>query len=218
MSPEVHACERALQSAASDLYYISESDSPFEWFFIPADDLERANLSTGSLPDTPAAFASIMYAHEPNANLRHVLAKCANAGQVPLYQPGSDSDDSPGVRDDAISTPSFSYFSTSSASGSGININSSGSDDDFNASTPFHSRIQSIGEFFEPLMDEAASMGQHKQFRELRDRFCLLFGMDPTALSRCCVYRIGQREVGIYAVGIVPGEGIAGLKTLAIET
>ncbi|KAJ1913169.1 hypothetical protein IWQ60_009325 [Tieghemiomyces parasiticus] len=355
MSYSVEACQKALTSATRDLYYISECDSAFDYFFIPADELISCNASTVELPRTAAGFASVMYNHEDHTNLRHVLIRCANADRVQICNPpsddellsetgdhnssansnagsgnvSSDNENAEGQSCDGSSCPNgdsecgsgcksckrccrptekvkglhsdapldrnerpprsereaercqentqrsagrssdtgrqalCASSSCSSSSGAGDypgrSVRNSGdevknkpihhgsdrgspssSDDSLYESTPFKSRVQSLDDFFKPLLVEESSMGQHRQFKELKDRLYLMFTADlgpsppqnsdpltpPPAhvqrqadiMSKCCVYRIGQREVGIYVAGIIPHVGIAGLKTLAVET
>ncbi|KAJ1985722.1 hypothetical protein H4R33_003808 [Dimargaris cristalligena] len=259
-------CESALTSAARDLFYISESDSPFDYFFIPADELERCGASNTQLPPTAAEFAAVMYRHETHTNLRHVLMRCANAGRVRVCVQSSDEDQDDGslanlspdgsmvdiAEDEEEEEEEEPAAHSREESGdrnhshsrrreSGPSSDSSSGDSLYASAPPFRSRIQSLDEFFGPLLFEETSMGQHRQFKELRDRFYLMFTTDlgggggnqassnpATArdstqwaadiMAQCCVYRIGQREVGIYVAGILPRVGIAGLKTLAVET
>ncbi|CAG8478516.1 12914_t:CDS:1 [Acaulospora morrowiae] len=83
--------------------------------------------------------------------------------------------------------------------------------------TEHESQVQTFQEFFEPLTGTNMEdpYGQKEGYKELQKIVEASF----RGKENVKVYKVGEyRRVGVYIVGLVKGVGIAGLKTLSIES
>ncbi|CAG8753289.1 16182_t:CDS:1 [Cetraspora pellucida] len=147
--PEIQRIREDLLEASAQLLYISESEEPYEFIFIPNDQIT-------SLPTNSVELADLI----KQCNIHIMTDEEKTIGE---------------------------------------------------------NHLMTFQEFFEPFTGANAQdpYGQKDGYKELQKIVTAVFG----GKDNVKIYKIGeQRRIGVYIVGLVKGIGIAGLKTISIET
>jgi len=75
---------------------------------------------------------------------------------------------------------------------------------------------QTIDAFFAPLVTEQDWYGAEE--KALAAKYRALLDVVKARLQNAKAFRIGERTIAVYVIGVVRGGGWAGLKTTAVET